>query len=158
MKVDGVPNAVTTAVGQQDKLAGCRIISVETYSIIDTTTDPNYPQNTIITNAQLTALALTLFRVDASPTNSPGEWYANIPLTKLRMMVNNNASLSDLPSASRNPFVIYPSLIDWAKTKVIAPPGLSMTANTSVIFGVYYFNKGETGLDYYNWLTTGMKK
>lgn len=139
----GNANQYTNWMPQQ-QLVNCKVVAIEAYCSLDTTADQNNPGNTVISPSQMTAAAVTLYRNDPV-TNKPGLWYQYVPLTRFRIMNNNDYNLTPLPSFVRDPFVIPPSILTYEKCQLNFPtnPTLAVAANTSALFGISYLHPGQ---------------
>ena len=144
IRVDGSGNAQQyTNWGPQQQLIGCHVVAIETYANIDVASDQNNPGNSVITGAQMSNASITLYRNEGG---QPGLWYQYVPMTRMRIMNNNDSGLTPLPSYVRDPFIIPPSILTYEKCQLnfTTNPPVAVAANTSALFGLSYYKEGQT--------------
>ena len=159
ISVNGGNANTYTNWGPQQQLVNCKVVAIETYCALDTTADQNNPGNTVISASVMTKAAVTLYRNDPV-TNKPGLWYQYVPLTRLRLMNNNDTTQTPLASFVRDPFVIPPSILTYEKCQLNFPtsPPLAVAANTSALFGISYLSPGEDSGGWYEVVDHGHAK
>lgn len=146
--------------GQQQQLNNKKIVAIETFSGQDCTYSPISTSNPVVTQSIFNVSFLTLYRASVPafhgsagsfPASNEGLYYDKIPLSRMRMVGNNDTTPTNVTSNNQSSmFRIKPAEMSWAKCFVFCcqtafPPNIPAYSS---IFMVHYLNQEEDWTPY----------
>lgn len=145
--------------GTQQQLQNRKIIGIETFSNQDCDFSPISTSNPVLSPLLMKGAYLSLYTASLTTRDAAGKvlrnrpeglYYDQIPLTRLRTMVNADTASNNVTSGSRDIFRMEPTEVSWAgKSFVAFPNAKTITQPVSALFLVHYLDLGDPGL---NWM------
>lgn len=136
----------STPFADQQQLVNRPIVAIEAFCDTDMAFSPFNAGVPVIPAAALKSAFLNVQRSGKlSTTGKDGLYYRYIPLTRLRVMFNNDTALTPLASSARDLFQVNPMFFSWPDSAIMFPTSTSMGASAtwSVPLLIHYLLENE---------------